>query len=160
MKKVLVITILTVLTLSDSFGQVSIIKKVDEMTDKTSYYPSEKLIAANKDLTKGCSIDMVIDIKGEVKSSSFFVVQMVGLKSCNEDNVLIILFENGDKINTKSWSKFNCKGDAFFQFSKSNIELLKINPISKIRITNGKSYESYTADIEYKNYFIELYHAL
>jgi len=143
-----------------SFAQITIEKSVDEMTDKVSYYVSERFIAANKELTKGCAIDMVVDSKNGVKHSSLLSVQMVGLEKCNENNTLIVLFENGEKFTLKSWNKFNCKGYAYFTFSKSDIEMLSSNPISKVRITNGSSYKSYTAEIEYKNYFIDFYKLL
>jgi hypothetical protein len=158
MKK-LVAVVLAVMTMS-SYAQVKIDKSVDEMTDKVSYFPSERLFAANTELTKGCAIDMIIDVKNDVKTSNFMAVKMVGLESCNEKNNLIILFDNGDKINLNSWNKFNCKGNAYFTLSKSDINMLKVNPISKVRITNGKSYKSYTAEIEYKTYFIEFYNEL
>ena len=159
MKK-LTLTLATIAIALNSFTQVTISKETDEMTDKVSYYASERFFAANKELTKGCALDMVIDNKNGSLTSTFIVAKMVGLESCNENNTLIILFDNGEKFTLNSWNKFNCKGNAYFTLSKSNIELLNSNPISKVRITNGKSYKSYTAEIEYKNYFIDLYNAL
>tara|TARA_R110002167_G_scaffold243070_3_gene448643 strand:- start:830 stop:1315 length:486 start_codon:yes stop_codon:yes gene_type:complete len=159
MKKVILVFGIVATALS-SFAQVKIQKSVDEMTDKVSYFASERFFAANSTLTKGCAIDMVIDEKSGVTTSDFMAAKMVGLESCNENNSLIFLFENGEKFTLKSWNKFNCKGNAYFTLSKANIEMLKVNSISKVRITNGKSYKSYTAEITYKNYFIEFYSQL
>jgi hypothetical protein len=159
MKKVTLVLGMIAMTIS-SFAQLTILKDVDEMTDKVSYYASERFVAANKELTKGCAIDMVIDEKSGAITSDFMAAKMVGLESCNENNSLIFLFENGEKFTLKSWNKFNCKGNAYFTLSKANIEMLKVNSISKVRITNGKSYKSYTAEIEYKNYFIDFYKLL
>ena len=159
MKKVLLVLGMVAMTIC-SFAQVTIERSVDEMTDKVSYRPSERFIAANAEQTKGCAIDMVIDEKNGLKQADFMAITMVGLSPCNENNTLIVLFENGEKFTLNSWNKFNCKGFAYFTLSKSNIKALSSNPISKVRITNGKSYKSYTAEVEYKNYFIELYGAL
>lgn len=159
MKRIILTAGIVAMALS-SFAQVKIEKSIDEMTDETSYYVSEKFFAANTELTKGCAIHMIIDVKNDVKTSDFMAIKMVGLESCNKNNTLIILFDNGEKINLTSWNKFNCKGNAYFTLSRANVDMLKINPISKVRITNGQSYKSYTSEIEYKNYFIEFYNEL
>ena len=159
MKKVLLVLGLIAMTIS-SFAQITILESVDEMTDQKSWYASERFIAANKTLTTGCAIDMIIDGGNGVRKCSFMAVEMVGLDKCNQDNTLIVLFENGKKFTLKSWNKFNCKGEAYFTLSKSEIEMLSLYPISKVRITNGRSYKNYTAEIEYKTYFIEFYKSL
>ncbi len=143
-----------------AFSQVTIIKNVDDMTDKTTYLPSERFMAANETLTVGCALDMVIDEKDGVLSSEMIAVKIVGLGLCNENNTIIVLFDNGEKFSIKSWNKFNCKGNAYFTLSNENIEMLKANSISKVRITNGKSFKSYTSIIKDKNYFIEFYESL
>ena len=159
MKKLLTVLAATVLTIN-SFGQITITKSVDDMTDKVSSLASERFVCANEPQTEGFAIDMIIKDKSGIKSSTFFILTMVGLESCNEDNTLIILFDNEEKIVLKSWNKFNCKGNAYFTFSKSNIEMLKNTPIAKVRITNGRSYKHYTSESINKNYFIEFYNAL
>ena len=42
------------------------------------------------------------------------------------------------------------------------MKLLKTQPMSKIRMTNGRTYESYTGDVTDKNkrYFIQLFNAI
>lgn len=159
MKKIVLIVGILVVGFN-SKAQVKIEKSVDEMTDKVSYFPSERFLATNKEKNKGCALDMVIDEKNGKLTSEFIAAQMVGLESCNENNTLIILFENGEKFTLNSWNKFNCKGNAYFSLSKNQIELLKVSPISKVRITNGRSLKSYTSEIEYKSYFVDFYSEL
>lgn len=159
MKKILLITGILAMTIN-SFAQVKIKKHVDEMTDEVDYMTSERFFAANDALTKGCAIDMVINSNDGVKESTFFLAKMVGLESCNEDNTIIFLFENGKKFSLESFNKFNCKGTAYFRLSESNIKLLKTLPISKVRIKNGRSLKNYTSEIKYKTYFIEFYNEL
>jgi len=143
-----------------SKAQVNVETVVDEMTDKVSYYASERFICADESMTKGCAIDPSFSESKGVKEVKHLIVTMVGLGNCNENNELIILFDNGEKITLKSWNKFNCKGNAYFSITNTTTEKLKTNPISKVRITNGDSYKSYTSEITYKNYFIDLYNNL
>jgi hypothetical protein len=90
------------------------------------------------------------------------MVTMVGIGTCNENDEIIILFENGEKITKKSWKKFNCNGEAYFNLTDKEIDLLKKIPMSKIRMSNGRSYDSYTGDVKTKDkrYFIQLFYAL
>ena len=155
MKK-LTTTVSIVLLALSSFAQLTINETKDDMTDKVSYSISEGLVCANIEKTLGFRIDPNITIKKDKKVVENLIITMVGLESCNENNTLIILFENGDKITLTSWNKFNCKGTSYFSLTPSTIEKLKDNEISKIRLTNGKSYKSFTSELTYKNYFIEL----
>jgi len=155
MKK-LTTTVSIVLLALSSFAQLTINETKDDMTDKVSYSISEGLVCANIEQTLGFRIDPNVSIKKDKKVVENLIITMVGLESCNENNTLIILFENGDKITLTSWNKFNCKGTSYFSLTPSTIEKLKDNEISKIRLTNGKSYKSFTSELTYKNYFIEL----
>lgn len=159
MKKIVLLVSLISISLS-SFSQLTIIEDKDEMTDKSFYQASERFIAANSEKNKGCAIDMLIEDKNGVVIANNMIVKMVGLESCNENNNLIFLFEDGSKLNLNSWNKFNCKATAYFSLTKEHIELLSEKPISKVRITNGRSFKNYTSEIEYKNYFIDLYKIL
>tara|TARA_R110000824_G_scaffold332891_1_gene519473 strand:+ start:1190 stop:1678 length:489 start_codon:yes stop_codon:yes gene_type:complete len=159
MKKTITTVLMLVIAIS-SFAQLKINKTVDEMTDKESYLTNERFLATNPEKNKGCAIDMVIDVVNNVKISNYMFVQMIGIESCNENNILIMLFENGEKLSIKSWNKFNCKGNAYFSLSKENVNMLKTNILDKVRITNGYSHNSYTAEIDYKTYFIEFYKLL
>ena len=46
--------------------------------------------------------------------------------------------------------------------NEKEIQLLRTQPISKIRMTNGRTYDSYTGDVKEKDkrYFIQLFYAL
>ena len=152
---------LTAITLSlSSFCQLKIVKNIDEMTDEITYMANKRFIAANESLNKGCAIDMIIAEKDGRLGAKHLITTMVGLDKCNENNTLIILFDNSDKITLESWNKFNCKGDTYFTFTDSHIQKLKTQTIDKVRITNGSSYKSYTAQIKEKDYFIKFYKLL
>jgi hypothetical protein len=60
------------------------------------------------------------------------------------------------------WNDFNCDGQGWFKISESDKELLATKKVLKIRIQNGRTYESYTHDVETKNqdYFIQLFFAI
>lgn len=134
---------------------VSVVSIVDEMSGKSFISTTQKLIVANEDKTKGFSLDILF------ASELTLFSKMVGIGGCNENDQLIILLENGEKINMTSWKSFNCKGEGYFRLTQTIIEKLRLSPLSKIRITNGRSYDSYTGDvdIEDKNYFIQLFNS-
>lgn len=136
-----------------------VLSSKDEMTDKTSYFPSQKIICAKTDKSVGFSLSVFIDDDLTIKDLK---VVMIGLGGCVEDNEIIILFDDDTKLNLKSWNKFNCDGDAWFTISKKDIELLSTKKIKKIRVTNGRTFENYTGEVkeERKDYFVRLFKAL
>lgn len=129
------------------------------MTNKTYLYGNRDLKVENADKTKGFTLTTYI--KSDI-TFGMLVVTMYNIGNCNENDEIIILFDNGEKITQKSWKKFNCEGIAYFNLKDNEIELLKTQPISKIRVTNGRSYDSYTGDVTSKDkrYFIQLFYAL
>lgn len=139
---------------------VYVIKSYDDVSGKTFYYTSWDIVCLNPSKTKGFSLGVYI--KDEMKFG-FLTVKMAGIGGlCNEKDELIILFENGERIITKSWAEYNCKGDAYFYIDEVDIERLRKNPISKIRVTNGIDFDSYTAEIIKidKRFFIQLFYCL
>lgn len=138
---------------------VYVIKESDAMSGETYVYGNRSFIVANDESTKGFKVDTYI--KSDL-SFGMITVKMVNIGNCNENDEIIILFENGEKITKKSWKKFNCDGEAYFNLSESDIQVLRTQPISKIRMTNGRTYDSYTGDVKSKDkrYFIQLFYAL
>jgi len=159
MKKLITVLTLSVITMS-SYAQLTIQEIKDDMTDKVTYLTSESLMCATPDLSLGFRIDPNITVVNDKKVVNNIIVLMVGLGSCNEKNQMIILFENGDKITLVSWNDFNCKGTSYFSLNKATTDKLKEHKIAKIRLTNGNTYKNYTSELEYTNYFIELYSVL
>lgn len=146
-----------------SFSQkdsVYVVKETDVMTSKSYYYPSRVLVVSDESGKTGFKIDCYI--KDDGGRLSDLLVTMVNIGSCNENDELIILFENGEKITKTSWKKFNCKGEAYFTLDSNDIELLKSNKISKIRMTNGYSFQSFTGDVKSKDkrFFIQLLYGI
>lgn len=88
--------------------------------------------------------------------------QMINIGNCNEDDEIIILFDNGEKIIKDTQSRFNCQGVVSFTFSGNEINLLRNHAMAKIRITNGRSNDSCTGEVQEKDkkYFIQLYRSL
>ena len=84
------------------------------------------------------------------------MAKVVGLGSCVENVEMIILFDNGEKITKTSWNKFNCEGNAWYNLIESERTLFKTIPISKIRFTNSRTYDSITGTLEVPDYFITI----
>jgi len=163
--KVTIITIAISLIAVVSFAQTSkdnvyVIKETDAMSGKSYVYGSRDFICANDAGKIGFRI--FTHINSETLKFSMITATMVGLGTCNENDEIIILFENGQKIIKKSWKKFNCDGETYFNIDNEEIELLRTQPLSKIRMTNGRTYDSYTGDVKLKDkkYFMQLFHAL
>ena len=154
-------TLLLLLTLSTAAAaQITIEKEVDYMTDKVSYEASERFYVADNERTSGFAIDVVIDIENEKLYSKGLIVTTADLGGCNEDNDLIILFTDGSRMNLKSFSKFNCDEVAFFYLDLQQEAYIATKRIKKMRFRNGYSYETYTAEVEVQDYFIQLYDAI
>lgn len=161
MKKIMMVLLMMLMTLL-TFGQsdsVYLLKETDEMSGKTYTFCSRSFVVANTEKKIGFRVDAFIR---EDISFGFVTVTMVGIGNCNENDEIIILFENGERIVEKSWKKFNCDGEAYFYLDESGLELLRTSPMSKIRMTNGRTYDSYTGDVKLKDrrYFIQLFYAL
>lgn len=162
--KVMMMTLMMCLMTMVSFGQASkdsvyLVKETDAMSGETYVYVNRGFIIANDTGKIGFIVDSYVR---DNLSFGFIVVNMVGIGRCNENDEIIILFENGERITKKSWKKFNCDGEAYFNMNEKEIQLLRTQPISKIRMTNGRTYNSYTGDVKEKDkrYFIQLFYAL
>ena len=144
---------LLVCVASIGFSQ-NLTKLVDEMSGKI-YWGDEGLVYLEE------SAGFRINGKWKYNSSEpifeGFTVKVAGIGSCVENVQVIVLFEDGQKITKLSWNDFNCDGNAWFHFNKSDLELLRTVPIDKIRLTNGRTYQSITGEVDNSRYFIELY---
>jgi hypothetical protein len=162
--KVMMMTLMMCLMTMVSFGQTSdsvyVVKETDAMSGKTYVYGSRDFICANDAGKIGFRIST--HINSDKLSFSMITATMVGIGGCNENDEIIILFENGEKITKTSWKKFNCDGETYFNMNEKDIQLLRTQPLSKIRMTNGRTYDSYTGDVKQKDkrYFIQLFYAL
>ena len=138
---------------------VFIIRERDAMDGREYTFTSRAFLVANSERDRGFRVDVHIR---DGLSFGFLTVEMFGIGACNEHDEIILLLANGEKIKKRSWKGFNCKGDAYFYLSHSEINLLRKVPLSKIRVTNMRSFESYTGEVKEadRRYFIQVFHAL
>lgn len=138
-------------------------KQVDDMEDKTYYYPSRAIVSIDKEKSQGFRLSSFIEGK---KDDELFIkdlsLKMVGIGGCVENNILIIKFEDESKIELKSWNEFNCEGDAWFTIDEEQGTALANKKIIKVKVQNGRTFESYTVDIKPvdSDYFVQLYYAI
>jgi hypothetical protein len=131
----------------------------DKMTDKEYYFAQRKLICANPEKTKGFTVTPNFKAdKGGMKNGGF-MCKNVNIGSCDENDSLIILFEDDTKITLTAWNKFNCEGNAYFDFSESQLKDLSTKKVNTIRFSNGRSYESLTITLkeDQRDYFVRAY---
>ncbi len=164
MKKLILSTLCVFLTIMSYFCQVDkdsvyLVEWKDVMEGKTYVMPSRKFAVQNENSTVGFVVNAATHSDFTL---STLMVRMFNIGVCNENDEIIILFENGERITKKSWREFNCKGETYFSINDSDMKLLRTQPLSKIRMTNGVSFESFTGDVEVKDkrYFIQLLYSL
>lgn len=143
--------LISVLGVNAQTDSVTVVKTVNEMTDKVSYNASFVLLATN-DGEKGLRIRPYLADK---KLSNFMVYTYMMGSKCNKDNTLIIKFSDDTKIKLSSWNEFDCK-NSYFKVTPELLVKLKTLEIEKIYFLNGDSYESGTFKVEDKRYFIQL----
>jgi hypothetical protein len=165
MKKVLLGLVLVLGTLS-SFSQTKttpakvyqLLYESDKMEDK-EYLSTNYNLVALKTSKSGFWItpDFEKDTKTNLWKYNGLTGMAAGIGLCHENDYLIILFEDGTKVRTDMWNEFNCNGDFYLDWDKELENDLRTKPIKKIRLTNGRSFDSWEKEYikaEDKNYFI------
>lgn len=148
---------IVMMLVSVSYAQVTkpayLIKVYDSMDKSTFIAPNRKMVVSNEESTQGFSLTIIFSSKITILTT------MVGIGNCNEDDKLLILFDNGERLELTSWKDFNCEGESYFTVNTNSKAILMASPMSKIRITNGRTFDSFTGDVEThnKNYFIDLF---
>lgn len=141
-----------------SAAQQCIVKDCDDMTDKCTYYPRHNMIVTNETKTIGFTMDARIVEKNGQLSMADIMVLSVNIGNCNENDKLILMFEDSTKLSLTSWNKFNCEGNAWFTLKESDVNRLASNKIIKAYFQNGRSYDSYSSTIgpEDQDYFVKI----
>ena len=136
---------------------IEILRFQDEMTDRVSFLPSKDILV--KEGKKGFRI--FLQINNELEAIGLILFH-AGIGGCSENDNLIILLENGEKLKLDSWGDFNCKGNSYYNINSFDIDLLGSSPIKKIMFKNGRTYDSMTKEVpaDQKNYFIKLFDLL
>jgi hypothetical protein len=154
---------MVMLTTFSAFSQTSVPFKIehckDNMTDKEYYFAEKKLICSNDAKTKGFTITPNFKAKAGGFDNSGFICKNVNIGSCDENDTLIFLFDDGSKITLSMWNKFNCEGKVYVDFSSDQLALLKTKKVGAIRFSNGRTYDTltYTMQSTEQDYFINVY---
>lgn len=141
-----------------SVAQQCIVKDCDDMTDKCVYYPRHNMILANDNKTVGFTVDArIVEKAGQLAVADIMVVS-VNIGGCNEGDKLILMLSDSTKLSLVSWNKFNCEGNAWFSLRESDVNRLASHKIIKAYFQNGRSYDSFTKEIEGEDqdYFVKL----
>lgn len=131
----------------------------DDMSGKT-YYIADPLIKVDEDSNKGLRLELFYN-PNTGKASSLYVKHL-GLSNCSDEDQLIIMFEDGSRIFKRSYYSFNCEGKAMFHLTKKEVKKLKSMAISKVRITSGNTFSSFTVELEEeeRTYLVQMYTSL
>ena len=143
---------------------VYVVEQKDEMTDKVYYYPSRQLLCQNPDnKSQGFAASFFIGkSKKDAVEMNELKMKVIGVGSCHEKDEVIFLMEDETKIKATMWNEFNCDGKVWCKVSDSDKEILAVKKIIKIRVQNGRTFESYTHTLNDndKDYFIQLFFAV
>lgn len=123
-----------------------VVKYIDEMSNESFIYASNKLILINEANTQGFSINIEFKEEKDKIVQNGLLCKLVGMGECVENNEMIIMFADSSKITLKSWNKFNCDGNAYFNLSKDQEDQLRNKQVLKIRMMNGRSFQSLTVN--------------
>jgi hypothetical protein len=165
MKKMMIKSMMVLMALSSQAQKdsVYVVEQKDEMTDKVYYYPSRQIICQNPELkSQGFAISFFIKKNKKGIEVGELKMKVIGVGSCHEKDEVIFLMEDETKIKATMWNEFNCDGKVWCQISDSDKEILAKKKVVKIRVQNGRSFESYTHTISDadKDYFIQLFSAV
>lgn len=140
--------------------EITIAHQRDEIEGKDYYSVSKPLMV--RDGKEGFSIMVGFKNKqGKIVYNGIFVnAEKIG--ACQEDGILYILFQDGTKKQMKQWNDFNCDGNVFLDYDRT--ELNKLNkPIKALKMVNGRDYTSFEKTFTEEsdiNYFINVIKAL
>lgn len=132
---------------------------IDRMTDKEYYLPSKKLICSNLEKTKGFTINPNFKRVENNLQENGLILKNVNIGNCDENDQLIFLFDDDSKITLKSWNKFNCDGNAYFDLSNEDFNSLNSKLIKTIRFVNGFKNDTFTYNLKTieKDFFVNVY---
>jgi len=132
---------------------------IDKMTDREYFLSSKNFVGTNTQKTQGFIITPAFKSVNEKMVQNGFILKNVGIGNCDENDSLIILFEDDTKLEITMWNKFNCESKAYFNLTESQLELLKSKKITTIRFNNGYTYNSLTYNLkkEEQGFFINVY---
>lgn len=163
-KKTILGLLLSLLSISyySQTDSIYIKKIIDSMDDKVYCQASRVMVCMNTENKRiGFYLFPIIDFEKEKASISGIAVCMKNIGSCVENNEITILFEDDSKIKIKSWNDFNCEGNAWFNITNDDLSKLSSLKIKKIKMQNGRTYDSYTHEIkEDSDYFIQSFSAI
>lgn len=166
MKKIAAIILTAIALVSNAQttkDSVYIVEYKDDMEDKVYYFPSKELVCPDP-LNKKRGFIISFFISGEIGDlqAKEIKTKIVNVGSCHEKDEIIFLFEDGTKEKGIMWNEFNCEDKAWFKITKDTKNKLAENKLLKIKVENGRSYESFTYEVPVKDqdYFIQFFYAL
>jgi len=140
-----------------SFAQTKIIYSKDVMTDKESVSISDVLMCS-EDGKKGFIVMVSLNLKDGIVNYNGLIVKSAYVGGCHENDTLILLFDDDTKVTLSMWNKFNCDGSSYFDFYKKEFESFSTKKVKAIRLSNGRTYDSYTYVLKpsEQTYFIDV----
>ena len=114
-----------------------IIKHIDTMNDKVYFFTDKRLALVNKEQKKGFALDLFITTYGEHSDNDIspiiegLTTSSVNIGTCNENDELIIQFDDDSKIKLISFNEFNCEGRSYYRLDPIEYDALKSKKIKR-----------------------------
>jgi hypothetical protein len=154
--KYLIIMLLSTFTLSAQ-DSLFLTRHVDKISGEVYILTSKPLVVANSELTEGFKVTPIM--QSDLSFSGLYI-DHVGLGKCSESNELIFLFTDDTRLIKRSIGGFNCDGSALYTFSEKELVSLKTKPVATMRFTNGQTYKAHTGDVDFQDYFMQLFYLI
>jgi hypothetical protein len=163
MKNLLIITAL--LISSTTFAQQGIKTLTSDMSTKVSYTTNYSFEAISDNGKLGFILNPFIDIVNgkpsidKYTTNYFTMTYKIKDVACAENLRITFKFEDGGLLETRFDSKFECKGEVVYGFTKDQVKTLANNKIVKVQLIDGRSYKYetiYITDNKHSYYFRDL----
>jgi len=161
MKKTILMVLSGLSLTFNLFGQNSIIREHDIMENKDYFYMKRSLLISD-DGKIGFNIRIILKEDNKNIKYNGIAILASGIGACHEKDVLIILFDDGTTEKLNMWNDFNCSGNIYMDINGEYLDKLN-KKIKSIRLSNGRTYDEYTRDInkkDDKNFFIDVISAI
>lgn len=160
-KTIIILSLIATAFKSNSQTKDSIYVCYDTMTEEYKAITPYYILDVNKEKTKALRVEVMLNYEdGGIKYNGL-CTRAIGIGNCVEKDRIIIMFADGTKYTSISWSGFDCDGYSFYDL-KGEDEALINKKITAIMFINGRSYDNYKFNVSDAdaNYFQKVFKAI
>lgn len=160
-KTIIILSLFAIAFKSNSQSNDSLSLCYDEMTEQYKPICRDLIISVNEDKTKAFELMVLLKYEDGIVKYNGLGTKTIGIGTCVEKDRLIIMFADGTKYSSISWSDFDCDGFSFYDIDAKDRKLID-KKITSIMFINGRSYDSYKFNVTeaYSDYLQKIFKAI